>query len=202
MRRWLPPVSVALALGCGMSNSQPFPRPERDAAAAFDGRALDVADVVDAASADGPPEANAVIPDAAAPPDGGPAIHAPFPIPWDALGLPRTDAGAPIVVQTPEVVIAIDPALRTPARAYAQCVAMVLACARETGRPDACAMAAPRCNTPRPWEESAPCCPEACAAQMGVRQRAGLSPWRALREVFAEDRACFPGLALGDAGAP
>jgi hypothetical protein len=106
------------------------------------------------------------------------------------------------VVQTAEISIAIDPAMRTPARSYAQCVTMVLTCARETGRPDACAMAAPRCTTLRPWEEPVPCCPEACAVQMDGRRRAGFSPWRALRAVFADDRTCFPGLVPADGGTP
>lgn len=132
----------------------------------------------------------------------GPDVQPTAAIPWGVLGLPLDDAGRRVLVETAEGSLRIDPNLRTPERAYAACVAMILECTRATERSEACLMAAPRCATSRPWEEPSACCPAECAAQMARLRGAGAEEFDVFQRVLADDRSCFPGIFPGDAGAP
>jgi hypothetical protein len=75
--------------------------------------------------------------------------------------------------------IAIDPARRNPVNFLAACSVMITRCHTSgAGELDACVMSAPRCKSPKPWEEASTelCCPAECWRQYEARRLAGVAP--------------------------
>jgi hypothetical protein len=76
------------------------------------------------------------------------------------------------------------------------CSAMILECAKKGDDPktsiDACFKSAPRCTTPKPWEEAKACCPDACWQKYSELRRKCVDPSSAsTRAIY--DGHCAPG---------
>ena len=76
------------------------------------------------------------------------------------------------------------------------CSAMILDCAKKGDDPktamDACFKSAPRCATPKPWEEPKACCPDACWQKYSELRRKCVDPSSAsTRAIY--DGHCAPG---------
>jgi len=76
------------------------------------------------------------------------------------------------------------------------CSAMILDCAKKADDPktaiDACFKSAPRCATPKPWEEPKACCPDACFQKYSDLRRKCVDPSSAsTRAIY--DGHCAPG---------
>jgi len=76
------------------------------------------------------------------------------------------------------------------------CSAMILDCAKKADDPktamDACFKSAPRCATPKPWEEPKACCPDACWQKYSELRRKCVDPSSAsTRAIY--DGHCAPG---------
>ncbi|HET7776913.1 MAG TPA: hypothetical protein VFL07_00025 [Rudaea sp.] len=76
------------------------------------------------------------------------------------------------------------------------CSAMILDCAKKADDPktaiDACFKSAPRCATPKPWEEPKACCPDACWQKYSDLRRKCVDPSSAsTRAIY--DGHCAPG---------
>ena len=76
------------------------------------------------------------------------------------------------------------------------CSAMILDCAKKSDDPktaiDTCFKSAPRCATPKPWEESKTCCPDACWQKYSELRRKCVDPSSAsTRAIY--DGHCAPG---------
>lgn len=76
------------------------------------------------------------------------------------------------------------------------CSAMILECAKKGDDPktaiDACFKSAPRCTTPKPWEESKACCPDACWQKYSELRRKCVDPSSASTRALY-DGHCAPG---------
>jgi hypothetical protein len=109
----------------------------------------------------------------------------------DLSGLPKDAQGRPILSQSGDATIVLEPrGAPGPTNVLAACSSMVTRCYKPGERElDDCFASAPRCASARPWEDPAykPCCPEACWRQYDAQRKAGATPQRAL------DRALFGG---------
>ena len=76
------------------------------------------------------------------------------------------------------------------------CSAMILDCAKKGDDPktamDACFKSAPRCATPKPWEEPKACCPDACWQKYSELRRKCVDPSSASTRALY-DGHCAPG---------
>lgn len=138
------------------------------------------------------------------PPDPVPVTLPPEP---DVSGLPLNEEGNPVVIDTGDVEISIDPSRRGPVSALAACMAVIERCWEEQGLNadnritimDVCARSAPTCSTDEPWNETA-CCPAACWERFEAGRRAGRDPHAVEREIYFGSDPCIPGVPPATGG--
>jgi uncharacterized protein DUF4124 len=115
----------------------------------------------------------------------------------DLSAYPSNDAGEPVVAEGPEVEL-VAVTRRDPISVQSECTTMVDGCFQKDHDRrkslDACFNSAPRCTSSRPWEESKPCCPDACWQQYANLRRQCVDPLSASTRVFFDDH-CVPGVA-------
>lgn len=112
-----------------------------------------------------------------------------------SLGLPRNDAGALVLVASPQVELVVDPTMKTPAQTMRGCRFWLTACTTQNdNRLDACMEQSPPCRSQRPWEVDEQCCPAPCVDRYREHRGAGKQPSDALLATFSE-LECFPRLA-------
>ncbi len=126
----------------------------------------------------------------------------------DYSAYPKDEEGQPILVPGSAVqVIAISHDKRDALSVQSECAAMLDGCFHKDNDKrnsfDACFNSAPRCSSSRPWEESKPCCPDACWQKYADLRRQCVDPFSASSRVFFKDH-CVPGTAelLGEGNPP
>jgi hypothetical protein len=115
----------------------------------------------------------------------------------DLSAYPKDADGQPIVLSGANVQL-VAVTKRDAMSVQSECSAMVDGCFHKDNNPrnsyDACFKSAPRCASGRPWEESKPCCPEACWQKYSDLRRQCVDPFSASTRVFFKDH-CVPGTA-------
>ncbi len=126
----------------------------------------------------------------------------------DFSAYPKDEDGQPILVQGAAVeVVAVTADKRDALSVQSECAAMVDGCLHKDNDKhksfDACFNSAPRCKSSRPWEESKPCCPDACWQKYADLRRQCVDPFSASTRVLFKDH-CVPGVAelLGESKPP
>ena len=104
---------------------------------------------------------------------------------------PKDAQGRPIVAKSAHVYL-VPSRKRDLLSVISACQAMIAQCFQRDGDPrnsfDACFNSAPRCRTAKPWEEDAPCCPDACWQRYGDQRRQCVDPLSASLKVFYDQR--------------
>ena len=117
-------------------------------------------------------------------------VDPPPPAP-DYSQYPKDAQGRPIVARSAHVVL-VPSGKRDLLSVISACQAMIAQCFRRDNDPrnsyDACFNSAPRCRTAKPWEEDAPCCPDACWQRYGDQRRQCVDPLSASMKVFHDQR--------------
>jgi len=132
------------------------------------------------------------------PPDAPPP--APYPqaprVDADALAqvLPKDSEGRPVLLTVDGTPLTLGPPRKDGIGAAAGCSDLKNDCVQATKDPDSCIGAVKRCETQEPWNEVAPCCPDACVVAYQEQRRLGATPIEADSAVFGSTHECFPGL--------
>jgi len=144
-------------------------------------------------------DVNAAPPPSAAPKEAPPAAPEPILVPravaptdcstWsppaETVDVAQPSNTSVLISQTPD-----------PMSVANACSAMILDCAKKSDDAktamDVCFKSAPRCATPKPWEESKACCPDACWQKYSELRRKCVDPSSAsTRAIY--DAHCAPG---------
>jgi hypothetical protein len=104
------------------------------------------------------------------------------------------DGNIPILTVGNEVV-KLGPVIKDPVYGANRCRDVLGTCMLGEGlHPLDCAKKVQTCRTAEPWNEVAPCCPQACVDEAVRLESSGVDRKFAYRRVFSETHACFPGL--------
>ncbi len=118
----------------------------------------------------------------------------------DYSGYPRDAKGRPIVAQSAHLNLVAGEE-KDLLSVISACSAMITACFHRDGDPknslDACFNSAPRCRTAKPWEEAAPCCPDACWQRYAEQRRQCVDPLTASSRVFFDQHCSLEPAAAG-----
>lgn len=108
--------------------------------------------------------------------------------------LPKdADGNIPLFTVGKEVV-KLGPVIRDPVYARGRCIDLLGACMMgEHLHPMECARKVQTCKTAEPWNEAAPCCPQACVDEAVRREDSGVDRGEAYLSVF-NAKQCFPGV--------
>lgn len=133
------------------------------------------------------------------PPPRAVRVDPPPPEP-DYSAYPKDAQGRPIVAKSANVYL-VPSRKRDLLSVISACRSMIAECFQRDGDPrnsfDACFNSAPRCRTAKPWEEDAPCCPDACWQGYGEQRRQCVDPLSASLKVFYDQRCSLaPAAAL------
>jgi len=174
-----------------------------DAARTDDASTLDASSTDDGSS----PLHDAAMPDAGPSDSGEPSYVRPDPIVVpplavvDVTGVPTDTHGLPIVYESLEGTITLDPSMHDPITGFGACLDLVTHCVGPTRSLDACALYVPHCATAQYWTEP-DCCPTACSNAYETQRVAGYGTIDAFRGAFLGSPSCFPGLDSFIGGAP
>jgi hypothetical protein len=126
----------------------------------------------------------------------------------DYSAYPKDEEERPIIVPgVPYQVVVMRPDEHDALSVQSECAAMIDDCFHKDNDKhnsfDACFNSAPRCKSSKPWEESKPCCPDACWQKYANLRRQCVDPFSASNRVFFKDH-CVPGVAelLGESKPP
>jgi hypothetical protein len=113
--------------------------------------------------------------------------------PYEPRGVePAADVG--VVARSGPIGRGIDRRRKTPLTARGRCLDLIIAChsATDAGH-DRCVQQLRRCQTTRPWDERAACCPGPCVDAYFRARRGGVDARRANVAAF-DQRGCYPGV--------
>lgn len=121
-------------------------------------------------------------------------------IPPISLPLPKTSDGKFVLIEIARSRIDLDPTIQDPLTALGGCTDLITNCYDPSSNSlDSCVVNAKTCETAKPWEALAPCCPAACADAYATLRNGGTEELAAFDQVFFQQPDCFPGVtaALG-----
>jgi hypothetical protein len=112
----------------------------------------------------------------------------------DLSAYPKDAQGRTVVARSGNVILTPN-RKRDLLAVISACAAMVDDCFHRGGDPrnsfDACFNSAPRCRSAKPWEEDAPCCPEACWQAYAKQRRQCADPLGASLKVFYDEHCAL-----------
>ncbi len=109
-------------------------------------------------------------------------------------GLPRDQDGNVILLEVGGLPLTIGAPRRDAIGAAGKCRDLLTSCVGATKDPDACVAQLRVCTSARPWEETEPCCAQACVDAYQAERRLGADVSAAYSAVFGSTHECFPGL--------
>jgi hypothetical protein len=100
-----------------------------------------------------------------------------------------------VLIEASRARLEVDPAVNDALTALGACTDLVSYCYAPPERTlDGCVRSVRVCATRRPWEESEPCCAEACRKQYDALRKGGRDALGAFDEAFFAGQTCRPGV--------
>jgi hypothetical protein len=119
------------------------------------------------------------------------------------LPLPKTPDGKFVLIEIGKSGIDLDPTLKDPLTALGGCTDLVTnAYAPGTESLDEAVSGVKACESQKPWELLAPCCPTECKDAFAAARANGGEEFAAFDQIFFKDPSCFPGVKDLVGGAP